>query len=112
MRILPGAPRLPDPAREPDTTAPGRTAGRRRPTLRALLAAEEVQRVSVVRQRNSVVLAVTARGEESLHHLWLPNQVGESAAELRNRVGSELQDAVAESRIARCELRPWPPAAG
>ena len=80
-RILPGAPRLL--ARHVSPTRPhlADLLAAVAQALRALLAADEIQRVSVVRQRHSVVLAVTAQGEESLRHLWLPNQVGESAAE-------------------------------
>ncbi len=55
---------------------------------------------------------MTARGEESLHHLWRPGEVDESPEEVRDRVAGELQDAVAESRFACGELRPWPPASG
>ena len=46
-----------------------------------------------------------------MHHLWAPGQAAESP-DLRDRVGSEQQDAVAESRFAWGELRQWPPAVG
>ena len=54
----------------------------------------------------SVLLQVTAVGETCHFWAWNPGQVDESAAELRARLASDLQDFIAESRFGWAEQRP------
>jgi hypothetical protein len=86
------------------------------PVLNALLTADEVDDVRVVRQRSGdgagereIRLAVTVQGEQSCHFLWREGQAEESPDEIRDRLVSELQDFIAESRFAWGEQRPCPP---
>ena len=52
-----------------------------------------------------MLLRVVAVREELGVWLWTPGQVGESPAELRARLASDLQDHIAESRSGWAELR-------
>ena len=54
-----------------------------------------------------VLLRVVAVREELGVWLWTHGQVDESAAELRARLASDLQDLVAESRFGWAQQRPY-----
>jgi hypothetical protein len=87
------------------------------PVVYDLLTDAELERVCVVHRLGEdapdgpeAVLVVTARGEESQHSLWRLGQAEESAAAVRARIASELQDFVSGSRFGWGQQRRWPPA--
>ena len=54
-----------------------------------------------------VLLSVVAGGESFGVWVWTHGQLEETAAELRARLASDLQDHVVESRVGWGELRPY-----
>jgi hypothetical protein len=77
------------------------------PVLRVLTRAGELEAVTVERTGGEVRLELTLRGEIFRTTLWSP-AVEEAAADARDRLASDLQDFIAESRFAWSESRPWP----
>ena len=82
------------------------------PVVSALFAADELERVTVehVPPRPGdgsphVLLVVVARGEVLRSHLWTDGQAAEPVEGLQERIASELQDAISESRFGWGELR-------
>ena len=55
----------------------------------------------------AVLLRVVVVGEAFGSWAWTPGQVDETAAELRARLASDLQDFIAESGFGWAQLRPY-----
>jgi hypothetical protein len=77
------------------------------PVLRALTHPGEIEAVSVEHVDGEVWAEVTLRGEIFRDAVWSPS-VEEAPADARDRLASDLQDFISESRFARGEQRPWP----
>jgi hypothetical protein len=77
------------------------------PVLRALTREGELEAVSVEHVDGEVQLEVTLRGEIFRTTLWSPS-VEEAPADARDRLASDLQDFISESRFAGGDQRPWP----
>ena len=77
------------------------------PVLRALLRDGELEALSVEHTGGEVQLELTLRGEIFRTTLWSAS-IDEPPADTRDRLASDLQDFIAESRFAWGDQRRWP----